>query len=463
MRQIILLFLTILSFSSSAQNVKISGNAPTYYGKNIIVYKYKDFISKEKQILANPSVDNTGDFTFNYNTKKTELIFIDTGFFILSLYVYPNQNENISIPEYQEKPARDIYFKPIELATRVNTDNKNELNNLIRDFNHDLSILNDKYFDAIYNKNKSVIDKIKKELDSKYSSKNKYFNTYKKYAIGICEFPIYAENIKPFIKKYFSGKTIYNDQFFELFNKTFSNYLSYEEYKKTPNLNAHKIYNIQASKLRKEGISNNNLIDLIILKSLKDGAFNPVLKKELYINTVRYIRKKSQIQQTKTIASNIIENVTYLSKGYACPEIIGKDHAGRLVNTHKQKGKYLYYMFHEKSTLIIEEDLKVVARVADRKDYLKVLIICDEKNKERNIKELKKYKLDDNAVFCTNYKALKEKFKVIVTPSYFLVDKKGNIIQSHTIRPRTNLFKNLNNIDIKELRNGHNKKSKYFN
>lgn len=463
MKYFIITIFIFLCLCTKSQNVIITSKAPSYIDKNITIYKHKDFISEEKDILAHIKVNKDGHFSFKYNTNTTELLYIDAGYFLLSLFVYPNQKVDISLPVYQDVPEKDIYFKPVELFTLVNTENKQELNYLIRNFNQDIAILNDKYFDAIRNRDISAIKKVKKSLDEKYISNNEYFNTYKRFSIGMCEFPMYMENLKPFIAKYFSDKAFDNYSYFELFQKTFTNIYSYDEYVKIPKLNAEKLYNIQAKSLIKQGVISKDVIDLVILLSLKDGSFRPVLNEDLYINTIKYIRDKSISKQTKYIAENVLNKVTYLRKSYTFPNINGKNINGHIINTSDKKGEYLYIMFLEKSNALIEEDLKIVAAVADRKPYLKVLIVCDENNKDSNIKDLKKFNLHDNALFCSNYKLLKSKFRVITTPSYFLIDKKGKIIQAHTIRPQTNLYKNLNSIDINELKENGNNKSKYFN
>ncbi len=60
------------------------------------------------------------------------------------------------------------------------------------------------------------------------------------------------------------------------------------------------------------------------------------------------------------------------------------------------------------------------------------------------------------------FERTKNDFKVIVCPSYFIVDKDGSIIKAHTPEPGNNLYKILNNINIKEIREGNIKENKYF-
>lgn len=453
----------LLSISSYAQNVEIKGNAAGYKGQELIVFKHHDFITKEQIIIDKIIVDNNGDYSFKYTCNKIEQIFIDAGFFKLSLYVYPNQKVNIIIPRYKEVAKRDIFFKQVELPVLVDSNNPKELNTIILSFNQKLSALNNKYYDDIINGNKSVIRTIQTELDSTFSSKNAYFNSYKKYALGICEYPIFTNDIRTFIKKYFSSKIQDNNAYYELFKKIFTNFLTYNQYKKEPNFNHIKLLNEQKKVIMKYGITNQILSQYILLNSLHDGAFKPIIKKEIYINAIKEIRDNALNSDIKRIATKVLENVRYLSKGYACPIIKGKTQDGKEIKTSDYKGKYLYMMFFERFSPMIEEEINTVARIANSKKYLKVILVCNEKNKIRNTALLKKYKLDNNALYCKNFSKLKKKFRLVVSPSYFLLNKEGNIIQAHTIKPNARLYKTLNNIHIKELQEGNVTKSKYFN
>lgn len=463
MKKLITLLFVLFTILSYAQNVEIKGNAPDYKGQELILYKYHDYITKEASIIDRSIVDTNGDYSFKYTCKKIEKIFIDADFFKLSVYVYPNQKINIIIPKYKAVTKGDIFFKQVELPVLVDTNNPKELNTLILSFDQKLSALNNKYYHDIINRNKSVIKTIQSKIDSTYTSTNSYFNLYKKYALGICEYPIYTNDIKTFIQKYFSNNMQKNNAYHELFEKIFTNLLTYNQYKKEPNFNHFKLLEEQKIIIREYGITNQILSQYILLKSLHDGAFKPILKKEIYINAIEEIRDKAKSPHIKGIAIKVLEKVKYLSKGYPCPIINGKTQNGKKIKTSDYKGKYLYIMFFERYSRMIKDEINTISRIADSKEYLHIMLICDENNKAKNTKLLKRYKLDDNAIYCKDFSELKKKFRVIVSPSYFLIDKIGNIIQSHTIRPNNKLYKTLNNIHIKELKAGNIKQRKFFN
>lgn len=461
MRLLQLLFI-FLSFSSLAQNVEISGTISSYAGKNICAYKQRDFITRERDIIKNIHVDSKGVFSFKYKCDNTEEIFIDAGYFNLSLFVYPGMKAEILIPKYKEIPKGDIFFKAVELPALVDTDNETELNTLILAFNKDLAALEDKYYIEIDNKDKQIINKIKTELKAKYSSKNKYFETYKTYSYGICELPVYTDKLKVFISKYFSTSMQDNSAYIDLFNKCFTSLLTYNEFKEDDSINALKLYNYQMKILSNNGIKDKEVSQYILLKSLHDNAFKPLFDKEIYIKAIEYLRDNALNNDIKIISERVLERVRYLSKGYACPFIEGKDYKSATINTKDYKGKYLYIMFFEKYSRMIEDELNMLASIADSKDYLNISIICDDNNKKETINFLKKYKLEDNAIFCKDYNSLKAKFKVVVAPSYFFVDKEGNIIQAHTIKPNEKLYRTLNQIHNKEIRAGWKAKNQYF-
>lgn len=461
--RLITLLLIFISFSSFAQNVSISGHFPSYANKEIKVYKETDFITKNRIDIKSIFIDNKGNFKLKYQTSEIEKIFLDAGFFNISLFVYPNMKANIVIPKFKDIPKGDIFFKAVNLPAFVDTDDTTELNTFIISFNKDLAILNDKYYSDILDKNTKIIEKIENEINKKYNSKNAYFEKYKRYSLGMCEFPIYARNTKPFIEKYFITGMERNDAFIELFNKCFKNLLTYNQFKEDKNLNSIKLYNSQAKDLRSYGIKSKRLSQYIILKSLYAGAFKPLFDKEIYIGAIEYIRDHSVNREIRNISIRCLKEIRYLCKGYFCPNIKGKDMEGLDIDTKDYKGKYLYIMFFDRFSRMIADDLATVSRIGDTKEYLHISIICDEKQREEKIRFLRKYNLDDNAIFCEKYSELKAQFKVIVAPSYFFVDKKGKIIQAHTVKPNERFMKTLNQINIKEIRHKKPIKNPYFN
>ena len=457
--KIILIFLSIHSFG---QNIEIKGHAPDYKGEELTIYKNYDFITKDRIVIKKIIVDSNGDYAFKFSCKKTEKIYIDAGYFNLYLYIYPNQKANILIPKYRKVPKGDIFFKQIELPAIVDTEDTTELNSLILAFDKRLTILNNKYYNSILDNDKKIINTIKSDLDNKFKSTNNYFRTYKKYKLGLCEYPAYMNEIKKFINIYFSSEVVMHDAYYELLNITFPSLITYNQFKKEKGFNYVRLLKYQKETLCYYGVKNKELTQLIILKSLHDGAFKPLLKKDIYIDAIKEIHRRAVNINIKNLAKKILDKVTYLSKGYTCPIIEGLNSKGEKINTREYKGKYIYYMFFERFSRMIEEEMDIVARIADSKDYLKVLVLCDENNRKKNISILKKYKLDNNALFIKNFSKLKHKFKVVVSPSYFLVDKKGDIIQAHTIKPNPKLYRTLNNIHIKELKEGNIKETKYF-
>jgi hypothetical protein len=251
-------------------------------------------------------------------------------------------------------------------------------------------------------------------------------------------------------------------EFINLFNKCFNTLLTYNEFKKDNNLHAQKLYDYQMKVIADNGITDKELSQYILLKSLYKGAFKPLFNKEIYIQTIEYLRAKAVNNEIKNISNLALKKIRYLSKGYACPFIKGKDYKSNIINTKDYEGKYHYMMFFERYSRMIDEELNIVASIADKKDYLQISIICNEKQRDKILVFLKKYRLDDNAIFCDNYETLKSQFRVIATPSYFFVDKEANIIQSHTIKPNEKLIRTLTQIYNQEVREAWKAKNQYF-
>ena len=126
MKRVIILFLLVsLYHSSISQECTISGNAGTYSGYKIKVFKYSDYFTKTKKIIAEFPIDSTGSFSFKINSKEPFQAFFDLDVFIGKIIIEPGKHLKIVLPQKTNRHEADIlnpYFVPMEFYIRILND-----------------------------------------------------------------------------------------------------------------------------------------------------------------------------------------------------------------------------------------------------------------------------------------------------------------------------------------------------
>ena len=140
MKKPIFFFLLLITFSvflipyfSSAQ-ISIKGTAPSFAGKEIRLYTYKDYITKIKILIESSLISPEGKFSFNLPEYAIPSTF--TGIFKIenfagSMYIEPNSEYEISMakPDSGNFPEDRINYIEINILHP-----QNELNYYTKNF-----------------------------------------------------------------------------------------------------------------------------------------------------------------------------------------------------------------------------------------------------------------------------------------------------------------------------------------
>lgn len=455
----LLLFSLLISSITIGQNVHIKGVAKTYAGKNITFYKINNPILDIKKIIKKIQITKTGNFSFRYKTNKIEKIYIDADYFKAYIYVYPNFNNTIILPKYKTKPKGDIYFQQVELPALIKDSPSNELNNKILQFDNDLErLIQDKFSDIIKHKTK-LIEIVEDTLNNKYKSKNKYFNIYKKYKIAQNLLPIYTEIQDKFIKKHFKNIYLEHPEYTNLIKNSVINTLSYSQFKNDKNISPNKLIDIQRKQLRKIGITNKRLQNYILAISFYKNSFHPVIDKSIFTKSLRIICANDNYLRPYYL--EIKKTSKQLIKGYTFPNIIGENIQGKKKSLKQYNDKFCYLFFFRNITKLMSKDLEILQRLNNRK-YLEILLICDKNRKEYAQKVMRIFNLQSKLLLIDNFEEHIKRIGILDCPSYFLIDKKRKIINPYTIKPGSNLYKEISIIDREEQRESSKKTNRYF-
>lgn len=222
-----LLVITYLFTSLSLFASQITGIAPSYAGKTLVLSTEHDGWGVTKEILDTCVVAKDGSFSLQANVDKTIQAQLNLGRYKGIIYIEKDKDYSINLPlrkEVSRKEKLNPYFKPQTLLLSFNNLPADDLNRKIADFEDS--------FDSVWvdiNKNVVTTEKIDSAmtyLDEKYQSEDRFFSEYKhyRYALLVNLYSIGAPNLS--IKNFFLPYKVKYDQpaFWEAFEVVFTGF-----------------------------------------------------------------------------------------------------------------------------------------------------------------------------------------------------------------------------------------------
>ena len=132
-----LLVITYLFASLSIFASQISGIAPSYVGKTLVLSTTHDGWGATKEILDSCKVAEDGSFTLQVNADQTIQAQLDLGYYTGIIYIAKGQNYSINLPyrkEISRKDKLNPYFKPQTILLSFNNLPVDDINRKIADF-----------------------------------------------------------------------------------------------------------------------------------------------------------------------------------------------------------------------------------------------------------------------------------------------------------------------------------------
>ena len=133
-----------------------------------------------------------------------------------------------------------------------------------------------------------------------------------------------------------------------------------------------------------------------------------------------------------------------MNPGKPAPSLAFQDKDGKAVSLADFKGKYVYLNFWATWCASCTQEMMLIAEL--KKTYagriVFVSVSVDKKSETMNNFLKKNPKLDPDKngkdwifLYCDDYKKAKEEFHVLTVPTYYLIDPKGNVLQSPAGNP----------------------------
>ncbi|MBR3872478.1 MAG: hypothetical protein IKJ22_07130 [Paludibacteraceae bacterium] len=216
------LFISVSLFAS-----QITGVAPSYASKTLVLSTSHDGWHATKEILDSCVVAEDGSFSLSVDNPQTIQAQIDLGYYTGIIYIAQGKNYSINLPARKEISRKDKlnpYFKPQTILLSFNNLPIDDINRKISDFEDS--------FDSVWVDitqgpiTTEKIDSAMNYLDEKYQSNDVFFSEYKhyRYALLVNLYSPKAPNLA--IKNFFLPYKVNYDQpaFWESFEAIFTGF-----------------------------------------------------------------------------------------------------------------------------------------------------------------------------------------------------------------------------------------------
>lgn len=458
---LLLLFLTLSGMNKIiATETIIQGNAPSYAGEELTFYTYSNLVSFKESVVASCMVNDSGDFECKANLEEIRLIFTRLGVYQCLFYAEPGFIYQLRLPKKLDKTeaeASNPYFEEVTIhlvAKPTGSTNGNkippvneELNFLIRTFNDSFHPYYYKYvINAYLNAvDRQEIDKAITDLKAPFEGiYHPYFSKYVEYRIGLLIHFGAQQPSSKIINDYFKDQNIlhHNPAYMELFNEVFSGY--FEQYSSEhPQSGLSSFINREANLYKIVGLfrkdkklTNDTLIELMIIKNLFDGYYSQNYSKPSIMILLDSLRSMSKIAYHKLIIDDIKTEITKLMVGTNAPVFELYDRDSNLVNLDTFSSHYVYLSFCNSFSYHCIMEFELLKDLLSRhRDHLVIITILvdDSFDAMRDLLQTNKY--DWTFVHFSNEPEVLDNYDIRAYPAYYLIGPDGKLIASPAPSP----------------------------
>lgn len=398
----ILFVITYLLASFSLFASQITGMAPSYVGKTLVLTTTHDGWGVTTEVLDSCQVAEDGSFSLEVNNTKTIQAKLDLGYYIGIIYIKPGQDYSVNLPVRKEISAKDKlnpYFNPQTILLSFNNLPDLDINRFIADFEDEFDSV---WVDLTHNMvTPQKIDSAMNYLDDIFPSTEEFFVEYKHYRYALLVNLYSPRSPQLAIKNFFLPYKVKYDQpaFWEAFEVIFTGF-NMSDYLKDNT----ELYDL-------------SLLQQVLMDNIPKTYFDSI-KSESVNEIVKLIKKEKA------------------TVGYK-PEL------GSLTNLNGVKLPWNELVYNQ--VYVIVANTSIRESLSDIQYYKKMqekysekclfLLIFVDDNISRINKELKGinkdfiFTLEDNP-------RLKSELQIKTAPMYILLDKTGRIVKYPADEPK---------------------------
>jgi peroxiredoxin len=436
MNKFIVLFFLIIFLEFPAvlsQNIRIYGNAASYTGEQLELFKLDDYITKSKKIISRSTVDSEGNFSFDFTETDTIPVFINLDVFEGILFIEPGQSYKIILPKKTVKNESDRlnpYFRPIEFYIRT-LNNTNNLSTAIKHFDN-LYNKSVKYiFEEKKNSNFSLTDKeITKLRDSASLYNDYFFNNYVNYSLLQFRYLSFYNNKNEIIRTNFAKQPVLyqNPAYNKFLNESFSTFIFDTFSKKIYDyLSSDYSWNAYMNLLQTDEIFiNKEFREYLLILNLAALFYqNPIYQKNI-INLLISSEKSDLEKRNKEIISTFLNNSSQMIIGYQVPGFNLYDKDSKKHSIKDFGNSFVYLCFYDKDSYTCQNEIELIKNLDEKKIEALEIVMIFKDNNTNYIKSLKNY--DWTILHCDENDKILTDYNIAAYPTYYLIHPDGNLL-----------------------------------
>ncbi len=418
---------------------------------HLSLYYISNFITGEKTVVAQSDVDSIGNYNFEFDSDEIRTYYVDLGAQIARIVITPGQNLVLDLPDYVPMRQSEYLNPYFEKNTVLLYDNN--LKGINYDVMHIEQVWNSQLKDIINNSTPS--HSAKKAINTlqqiDLENNNLYTQNYLKYSQAVfykLEHPEYLQGVK---RQYLRNTEpeLQNPQFTNLFISEYNNPFINTDATFYPPVKEAIINNHLSTDFIKDiatllKIDNTKMAELVAIKGFYDAALYVPNYEQKITLLMQQLEEKIQHQDLKELCCSTRKKLEKLMVGNPAPYYELYTLNGKKVPT-VLKRKNVLLAFINTNIFECRKQLYLLEKVKDTyKKNIEIVVVATYQDKE----ELERF-LNRNSfknIYFTlweNNQNLIEDYEIKTLPSYFLIDKDGNIVYAPLSSPEENLFEEL--------------------
>jgi peroxiredoxin len=458
----LLSLILLVSVSTFAGGITITGNNPDYKGQSIDLFVYNNQITSNEEKIATAKVASNGDFEWKFTSTKVEFVFAHIGVYQTFLYAEPGTNYEVKLPPYTPK-KQDEKLNPFFEETQIhllilsvkNQSNsiipnpEKELNYLIRSFDDKFNPMLTKYAIRTYTYQElhNLDSSITVLKDTFASMPHPYFQDYYFYRIGLLKFTTARLKSRIVSDDWFSNKPVLynNPAYMELFNEVYDKYFEYfgrtrAGKKIYTDINTHSSLSQLKQSLGQDNVlKNDTLKEMVILKGIHDGFYEMEFSRGSLLKILDSLTSTTTIEIHRKIGQDIRAKVTKLLIGNSPPDFHLYNKDGVLKSLANYKGSYIYLNFCTTLNYACLKDLEQLKRIQDKYGkYVTIVSVSLDETMKTTMDYVKRKGYKWVFLHYGNQPEIIRQYDLRTFPTYFLIDRNGKLVWSPAPSPSEN-------------------------
>lgn len=439
-----------------SQNTVIKGIAEDYVGEELHLLKYSDYITFTEEEIAVTNVDESGNFEFIFSLNETTTAFIYLGIFKGFIVIESGKSYEIQFPKRINKTTEHLlnpYFTEQEFYFTILNEEDNELNNNLLKFDSMYNKVLLEIFRNSYSKyKKSKVDSLLSIIDENFKEfDNEYFNKYREYRYATIRKSAYLRDKELAIEKYLVDKEIQynNPAYMSFFSDVFKNVFTSSSYlvdweNIRMSVARQSLYGINQSMSINDFYKNEDFRHLVIIKGLFDMFYSDTADKESVLAVLDSLQSIAN-KENQLIINNLWKKATSLFIGYDAPLFELPDKDAKILNINDFGENFIYLSFYHPDSYVCKKHVELLKTLSSyNADMLKIITIFVGESKEEMDEFIEANNCDWTFLYFDNNYELLEKYKVIVYPTYVLINPEGKLAKYPASSPEEEFERDFN-------------------